>query len=611
MSSLHNSKVGDFTRGGQVTIHFLRMTSQVIKRFIGAAIIVYSIGTYAIWHYQTDNYHRYVGMRYVAANIGMFYDNAETRVPLKMRDGSTINTTIYGIAKSPKIKSIFDDLVAQWWVSMGYSAATALTLLFLVMAYMFKFGADQRKEKHLRGGMVVDGPTLKRYLLRKRKASALKIAGIPIIKDSETTGILITGSQATGKTNAIFELLKVIRARGDRALTFSLAGDFIERFYKEGDKVLNPFDERCPAWDLWAECTATYHFDMIAAAIVPEAQGENKFWNQAARDVISSVLRQLADDPNRSIPLLVDYVSRMPMERLFYILQGTEAATVIDPSSEKTAQSIRGTAATYARSFKYLHDGGTIFRIREWVLNDEGSDWLFLNANAEQLESIRPVLTAWVEIFSSAVLSLPPSNKRRIWLILDELPALNKIPSLEQYLANARKHGGCHVLGFQQLSQLKDRYGQNGASTISGLCATRVAMRQNDIDSAKWVAGSFGEREFLEQQQGTSYGANEIRDGVSLTSQRKKIEIVLPSEILNLNNLEGYLMLPGDYPIGKFKTVYKQMKTLAPAYVPSSASVFTPKPKTESDLPVSDEEENFYDTRVVDEEDENIDVGYH
>ena len=46
-----------------------------------------------------------------------------------------------------------------------------------------------------------------------------------------------------------------------------------------------------------------------------------------------------------------------------------------------------------------------------------------------------------------------------------------------------------------------------------------------------------------------SYGANTIRDGVSLTPRRELRALALPSEIMRLPNLEGYLKFPGPLPV--------------------------------------------------------------
>lgn len=52
------------------------------------------------------------------------------------------------------------------------------------------------------------------------------------------------------------------------------------------------------------------------------------------------------------------------------------------------------------------------------------------------------------------------NSERRVWFILDEAPSLQRIPELAETLAEARKFGGCFVLGMQNMAQLVHVYGR-------------------------------------------------------------------------------------------------------------------------------------------------------
>ena len=261
---------------------------------------------------------------------------------------------------------------------------------------------------------------------------------------------------------------------------------------------------------------------------------------------------------------------------------------MLDPNSEKTAISVRSNVANYVSALRYLPLERTPFRLREWVAAERSDEWLFLNAADAQLASVRPLLSMWLEVLTNALLSLPPSQSRRVWLVIDELPALQKIPSLEDFLARSRKHGGCAVLAIQGLSQLQDRYGPTGAQTITNLCNTWVGMLQKDPQSAKWLADAFGQAEIMESNTGLSYGSNEIRDGVSLSNQRKLRPLVLESEIMSLPPMAGFLRLGGGLPGGltvpgvRFSFRYQSMRGIAPAYIPGENTTVLPEIHEES-----------------------------
>ncbi|MDE0359551.1 MAG: type IV secretion system DNA-binding domain-containing protein, partial [Rhodospirillaceae bacterium] len=141
------------------------------------------------------------------------------------------------------------------------------------------------------------------------------------------------------------------------------------------------------------------------------------------------------------------------------------------------------------------------------------------------------------------------------------------VPSLQPGLAESRQFGGCFVLGVQVASALRDLYGRNGAETISGLCGTRVVFAAPDRDTAQWSADSLGRSEVEEFAEGVSYGADPYRDGVTLTPKREVQALALPSEIMRLPNLNGYLKLPGPYPVARIVLDYVKRPKVAARFV--------------------------------------------
>ena len=152
--------------------------------------------------------------------------------------------------------------------------------------------------------------------------------------------------------------------------------------------------------------------------------------------------------------------------------------------------------------------------------------------------------------------------------MLDELPTLHQVPSLQPGLAESRQFGGCFVLGIQVISALRDLYGRNGAETVSGLCGTRVVLAAPDQETARWSAESLGRGEVTEYAEGLSYGASAMRDGVSLTQRREMRPLALPSEIMRLENLHGYLKFPGPWPVARVELDYVKRPGAAESFMP-------------------------------------------
>ena len=85
--------------------------------------------------------------------------------------------------------------------------------------------------------------------------------------------------------------------------------------------------------------------------------------------------------------------------------------------------------------------------------------------------------------------------------------------------------------------------------------------------------------------EGVSYGADPYRDGVTLTPRRELRSLALPSEIMRLPNLTGYIKLPGPYPVAHVRLKYVKRPKRASRFVPrDDAGEFDPR----TDVPADD-----------------------
>ncbi|MCY3731785.1 MAG: type IV secretion system DNA-binding domain-containing protein, partial [Rhodospirillaceae bacterium] len=220
---------------------------------------------------------------------------------------------------------------------------------------------------------------------------------------------------------------------------------------------------------------------------------------------------------------------------------------------------------------------------------DRESGFLFLTSRGDQHASLRGLISMWLEIAVNALLSLEQDDERRVWVVLDELPTLHRVPSIEPGLAESRQFGGCFVLGTQVASALRDLYGRNGAETLSSLCGTRVVLAAPDRDTAQWSANSLGRSEVEALAEGVSYGADPYRDGVTLTRRREMQPLVLPSEIQRLENLHGFVKLPGCHPVARIKLRYVSRPGIAARFVPAASGATVAPPGMAAQPPARDE----------------------
>ena len=74
-----------------------------------------------------------------------------------------------------------------------------------------------------------------------------------------------------------------------------------------------------------------------------------------------------------------------------------------------------------------------------------------------------------------------------VWVILDELPTLNKLPKLPEALAVARKPNVRLVIGLQGRAQLEARYDKEAEAMLSQP-ATKAFLRTSEPRAAEWIS---------------------------------------------------------------------------------------------------------------------------
>ena len=396
---------------------------------------------------------------------------------------------------------------------------------------------------------------------------------MPLVKDSETRHILITGTTGSGKSVCMMELMDKIRNRAQRAIVYDDSGTFIKHYYRQGrDIILNPLDKRCPAWNIWQDGNDLADFEAMAASLMPlHLSGSDPFWIHSARTIFSTLANKLKvlGNPNTRAFLRPMFSSD---DSLNTLLQGTVAEVLTSESLEKMALSIKSTLATYCKSFLYLQDESQpLFSIKKWIQNETNDSWIFVATSADKLEALKPLISVWIDVAARNLLSLTPSFDRRIWFLIDELASLHRLSSLSLLLSQGRKYGVCNVTAFQDIHQLRSIYGRDEAEALLAMYNTNLCYRTKCPDTAMWMSRLTGQREIIEKREGFSYGANDIRDGVSVHQERRKEPLILDTQFLKLNDCEAYMLLPENTPVTKITLTAKSRTALAVPLVPNDS----------------------------------------
>ena len=566
----------EFIRGSQISLHFLRMFAQSLKEILVVSFIVLLIAISLYLYIKGDHYVLNVILliKYLFANLLTIFKSTN---PITFPD---INGQILK-APADKYCNWYSNVILPQLLSTLYLAfISGLKWFFSCFGAIFMFfyykGKKQTKNQYIRGIKLITPFRLKKeivlYNLKHLNFDPYKIADLPYPKDANHQHTLITGAPGTGKTQIILDLLSQIRAKGDRAVIYDRTGTYVRKFYdQEKDIILNPFDQRGANWDIFHESSSKPDFDLIAASLI-ESSTHDPIWSIAARIVLSESCFLVSKEPNPSIERLCKILLEMPLHKLAKYLQTTPAGSIIDTTVDKNAAalSVRMVLSTYANCLKLIHNNQSddFFSIRKWIQDSQQQNFLFLSSSATKYDSIKSLLSLWVDVAVREMLNLNQEEKRTIWFIIDELPSLQKLPSLKMALAESRQYGGAFVISMQLMSQMREVYGRDGAESISGLCRNRLTLATPDQDTARWCAENLGKKEIFNTKENISFGANTIRDGVSMSNNKEIETLVIPSEIMNLKNLEFYIKFSNGFDIAKSNIKYQERTDVAKKFIP-------------------------------------------
>jgi type IV secretory pathway TraG/TraD family ATPase VirD4 len=434
--------------------------------------------------------------------------------------------------------------LAQAWGS----AASLAACLLAGMALDAANPAPRSKVKVLRGTRIVESGE---GWCRDRSAERVHLAGVPVPAGDEAKHFKLIGTTGTGKSTAIHGLVEEALARGDRAVIADPDGILRERFEDRarGDRALNPLDRDTDGWDLAGEVDSPADADALARALLPEQGGDDRAWRQYARVYVASLVRQLFLAGVRDPGELHRLIGMAELDELRVLLESTAAAAYVSSENGRFFASVRAIAASDLAALEAvaLQRVASRVSIRAWMRRDMtgGGGVLFLPYRANQLPTIRGLISAWLRLAIFEVLSMPASQGP-VWFVIDELDALGAIDGLKDALTRLRKYDGRCILGIQSIAQLSGTYGAPAAQTIVENCGNTLLLRCSAGEqggTSRFASMLIGDREVLRTQQSRTrpMGFGRAERTRSESMQHHVERAVLPAEIEQLADLEGYL----------------------------------------------------------------------
>jgi hypothetical protein len=377
-----------------------------------------------------------------------------------------------------------------------------------LMLLPWAMGQDRKAMRQLQEGRVRQGPVrvtraefnkLKRsdgvgftttdpLTVRERLSNHPQRYMVRIPRGEEQSHLLLLADSGTGKSSLIRQLLPQIRARGESAIVYDPALEFTPQFYDpaRSDLILNPVDERMPYWTPSDEVRYAPEALTLANSLFPDKPNENPFFTEAARSIFAYLVARYKPTPE-----LLTYWMRH-FEEIDQRLEGTALAPFVALTAGGQRAAVQSTFNQVAAAFRLLpteQKGQGRWSAAAWAFERKG--WLFLPSRHEIRESLRPLVSMWLDSLLLRLMTSAEGGARPVWIILDELASLQRLPQLPTAITEARKANLRLVLGFQGRTQLEARYGVE-AETMLSQPMTKVFLRTSEPRAAKWISETIG-----------------------------------------------------------------------------------------------------------------------
>jgi hypothetical protein len=455
-----------------------------------------------------------------------------------------------------------------------YATSLGEGLLVLVIALAFAGRADVKRFRELKYGRHLKGPVMvsPAQFNKALKADGLAIetSGKPwylrkpiqlrIPKNAEAKHIQILGDTGTGKSTLIKQLLQQIADRGEIAIVYDPAGEFTESFYKKSrkDLILNPLDARAPYWTPSSELRNPAEARTIAASMYqPREDKRGEFFTDTPQKIFAHLLKY-KPSPEELVAWMSDE------DEIDRRLKGTELANFAPKDAPQQRSGVLGSLGLVADSLRLLptreEAQGREWCATEWADKREG--WIFLTSTEAEQEALRPLHSLWIDLLVLRLLTKPKPGQKKVWLVIDELASLQRLPQFHTALTKGRKSDNPIVFGYQGKSQLETIYGHL-AEVMLSQPTTKFILRTAEPNAAKWAAEMIGEVEIERVRETVADGK---RQGKSFTLDRQIEPLVMKSEVEGLPDLHAFVKI-NNY-VSRFSFPSMSLPKVAEALVP-------------------------------------------
>lgn len=309
----------------------------------------------------------------------------------------------------------------------------------------------------------------------------------------------------------------------------------------------------------------------IANIFIPDNPKTEAIWTAQPRMLFTALALLVLDTPD--MPKTIGQIVRIVKNTsnlTEYVTGLLTQRTDLDPLCErnfnaflqvheKTRASVVASFLTYFELFDSpLIDAATSksdFDIRELR---KKKMTIYVGVTNDNMVRMAPLLTVFYQQVLDAMLQREPDLKIEpysVLMLLEEMAVLRRMELLKVTIGLARSFGIRMMMLIQDLPQLYDRYGPEGAKAFIN-SKIRVAFAQNDREAAKLISDLLGYKTV--RNYSTSQRINSTHLSVSETQSFVKRELMTMDEITKLDPDKAIILIEAHAPVLANKCFWDQ-----------------------------------------------------
>lgn len=362
-----------------------------------------------------------------------------------------------------------------------------------------------------------------------QKASCLKLT-----QDILSKHTLLIGGTGCGKTNVFnyfVHQLKSSMTQDDVMIIFDTKGDYLKRFYRQGDYIISnsrAHAQYATKWNIYKEIVVdgfgkndiannTHEITRSFFRDAIEKSG-HPFFPNSARDLLAAIIIaqvRLGEGDlefKRSFfnnKALKEYLDRLSPQKIIKLLSNdvfSDLSSVLSYIGDGKSEQSLGVLAELQNAMRqiligtFAEDGR--FSVREFV-RAKGAKTLFIEYDMSIGDTLTPIYRL---LFDLALKEAMGRNKPagNVYFICDEFKLLPNLQHIEDGVNFGRSLGVKIIAGIQSIEQLYEIYGESKGRNIASGFSSVYSFRANDTTTREFVSDLYGKNIVLEQYRSSN-----------------------------------------------------------------------------------------------------------